>query len=140
MPSYSRLTLQKLAESKLDDAKLLFAHGRCSNAYYLGGYSVELGLKAALTRQIGGETLPDRRFVNDAYTHKPDELVRLAGLLPAIRAELDSNANFASNWGIVSGWEEGSRYESVDPFKASAFMSALLEPENGVSQWVRRHW
>lgn len=140
MPAYSRASLQRLAEAKLADARLLFDHERFSNAYYLGGYSVELALKAALTLQIAGETLPDRRFVNDAYTHKLDDLVRLAGLSSAMRRDLDSDATFAANWGIVSAWDESSRYESIDAFRATGLMAALLAPENGVFQWVKRHW
>ena len=43
----SRKTLQALAEGKLDDALLLLRNNRCSNAYYLAGYALELGFKAA---------------------------------------------------------------------------------------------
>ena len=48
---YKRVDLQALAQAKLDDAKLLFDNGRFSNAYYLAGYAVELGLKACIARQ-----------------------------------------------------------------------------------------
>lgn len=43
---YSRLDLRANAQAKLDDAVMLCKTGRYSNAYYLAGYSVEIGLKA----------------------------------------------------------------------------------------------
>jgi HEPN domain-containing protein len=55
-----RLDLQHLSEAKLADAELLFANGRHSNAYYLAGYAVEIGLKACISRQILADTLPDK--------------------------------------------------------------------------------
>ena len=134
------MTLQRLALTKLTDAELLLQHQRYSNAYYLGGYAAEIGLKAALTRQFSKETLPDRRFVNDAYTHKLTDLVRLAGLQAELRRAIDTDATCASNWSIIASWDEASRYESIDSFTASGFMSALTEPSAGVFQWLKKHW
>jgi len=69
-----------MAESKLSDAILLLSHLKPSNAYYLAGYAVELGLKACIARQISHETIPDKDFSRDIYLHDLPKLVRLAGL------------------------------------------------------------
>jgi len=39
----ARADLQRRAQAKRDDARLLAQHGRWSNAYSLAGYAVELG-------------------------------------------------------------------------------------------------
>jgi HEPN domain-containing protein len=57
-----RSELQTRAQAKLDDAILLLQHGRYTNAYYIAGYAVELGLKACIAAQIDAETIPDKAF------------------------------------------------------------------------------
>ncbi|MEA2988324.1 MAG: hypothetical protein QOG83_1035, partial [Alphaproteobacteria bacterium] len=63
MAPLPRNTLQVLALAKVDDARLLFENQRYSNAYYLYGYGVELGLKACIARQILAETIPDKTIL-----------------------------------------------------------------------------
>jgi len=52
MSAISRDQLRLLAQEKIDDANLLFDHGRFSNAYYLYGYAVEFALKARIAKRI----------------------------------------------------------------------------------------
>src|SRR5258708_26287810 len=75
-----RAVLQAIAQAKLDDALLLFQHRRFSNAYYLAGYAVEIGLKACIAKQISAETIPDKAFINDIFKHGLRELIGVAGL------------------------------------------------------------
>jgi hypothetical protein len=58
-----RTDLQALARAKFNDAELLFQHGRFSNAYYLAGYTIEIGLKACIAAQVSAETIPDKAFL-----------------------------------------------------------------------------
>ena len=55
--------LQNLSNAKFSDAVLLFENERFSNAYYLAGYAVGIGLKACIALQFKPETLPDPKFV-----------------------------------------------------------------------------
>ncbi len=140
MPFYLRATLQALAHSKLQDALLLFQNRRFSNAYYLGGYAVELGLKACISKRFSRDTFPDKKFVNDIYTHRLTELVRLAGLHARMITDQNGDPAFAANWGIVSTWNEDVRYESKDEFAVRSFMAALADHLHGVFPWVTRYW
>lgn len=56
-----RTDLQALAQAKIDDAAVLLQYGRSGNAYYLAGFSIELGLKACIAAQISADTIPDIR-------------------------------------------------------------------------------
>jgi HEPN domain-containing protein len=127
--------LKLLAEQRLEEAQLLLKAGRHSGAYYLAGYSVELGLKACIARSFRPNTIPTKAFVNAVHTHDLTKLVGLAGLT----TQFDSakqNATFAARWGVVSNWDEGSRYEIHDVIAATALIASCHE----VLQWIRQYW
>ena len=135
----SRGHLQKLALVKADDASLLFAHKRYSNAYYLFGYSVELGLKACVARQIVSETIPDRAVLTGFLKHRFDELVSIAGLSTLLKNERE-NREFDIRWSTVAEWSVDSRYDMIDVLNADAMRDAIEHPEYGVLAWLKRHW
>ena len=90
----NRVQLQQLAEDRTLDSQSLLAAGRWSAAYYLIGYAVECGLKACVLNHIvnSGVVFQDRKYAERCWTHRPEELVKLANLemredwlLPPIR-------------------------------------------------------
>jgi hypothetical protein len=135
-----RLDLQGLAQAKIDDAGLLAQNGRWGNAYYLAGYSVELGLKACVARQIAADTIPDRAVLNGVLTHEFDRLVGLAGLKADLQAEQKANVDFATYWGLVSQWSPDTRYKANVAMEAQYLIQAIADPTSGVLQWIRRYW
>ena len=88
-----RVDLQALAEAKIDDATLLFSHGRHGNAYHLAGYAIELGLKACIARQISADKIPDPAILRNVLTHEFDKLIGLAGLKDELKLEQGSDAD-----------------------------------------------
>lgn len=73
-----RSDLQLLAQAKLDDAKILLQASSFSNAYYIAGYAVEIGLKACIARQVTPETIPNKNFLQKVLNHEFMTLVSLA--------------------------------------------------------------
>jgi hypothetical protein len=139
MAPLPRATLQRLAQAKIDDARLLMQHQRYSNAYYLCGYGIEFALKACIAKQIIAETIPDRTVLTGVLTHKFDELIALAGL----KADLDAqrrDREFDSRWAIVSRWSEQVRYDIVDVVTATAMQDAVENDQHGVMKWLQQHW
>jgi hypothetical protein len=132
--------LEKLAQLRLDDAILLLQTNRCSSAYYLAGYSVELALKACIAKLIQPNTIPDRAFINAIYVHKFNDLLSTAGLRPALDKDLKADTQFAAYWAIANNWSEESRYAFWDPCAAVSLIQAIHEPDHGVFQWVKKHW
>ena len=108
MPLLSRAMLQNLALAKVADARLLFDNRRYSNAYYLYGYGIELGLKACIARQILAETIPDRAILTRFLTHKIVDLVGLAGLATLLQ-ERRKDANFDVRWAV--SWSGQRRHD-----------------------------
>ncbi|WP_373489529.1 hypothetical protein [Blastomonas sp.] len=132
--------LQKLAEAKLIDGQILLDARRFSSAYYLGGYAIELGLKACAAKQVLAETIPDKAFGDKIYTHDFLTLVRLAGLARELRAAQDADRRFQANWGIVAEWSPNVRYEVVEAMSAQLLIQAVVEMNHGVMQWIKMHW
>lgn len=132
--------LEKLAVVRLEDSIFLLQANRCSSAYYLAGYAVELGLKACIAKLVQPNAIPDKAFVNAIYVHRLDSLLNTAGLKPIFDADTRADTTLAAYWAIVNNWSEESRYALWDPFAAASLIQAVAEPSHGVFQWVKKHW
>lgn len=137
---YGRRHLQETASAKLEDALLLASHGRWSNAYYLAGYSVELGLKACIARRFREDTLPDPALVRNVYVHDLERLVGVAEMDVPLRRAQEGDRKFASHWSIAVEWRESIRYESVDRSACLAMLDAIGDEQSGILQWLKKHW
>lgn len=137
---YKRSDLRANAEQKLADAILLLRSGSYSNAYYLAGYAVELGLKACIASRIAADTVPDKGLLTGFLSHEFGKLVGLAGLAGPLKSEMDGDAAFAANWAIVSEWSPDARYEAKDAMSAQIMVQALSDAQTGVLRWIRKFW
>jgi|SRR3954451_21529081 HEPN domain-containing protein len=135
-----RTDLQAIANAKLADAELLVANRRYSNAYYLAGYAVEIGLKACIARQFSSEAIPDKNFVNAIFSHKLRDLVSLAGLAKELKDNEAANPAFAANWALVNEWVPDVRYQDIDPYTAQVLVQAVGESNSGVLPWIHTYW
>jgi HEPN domain-containing protein len=125
---------------RLDDAIVLLRASKASSAYYLSGYAIELALKACISKLFQPDTIPDKAFVNAIYIHKPDELLKVAGLTQQFEADAKADPELATNWVIACKWNEASRYEFHSPLSAAALITAIGDPQHGVFQWLKKHW
>lgn len=139
MAPLPRATLQRLALAKVEDARLLFENNRYSNAYYLYGYGIELGLKACIARQILAETIPDKTILTRFLTHKLVDLVGLAGLATLLQ-EKRKDPNFDARWAVIAEWSEETRYDMVDVVVATAMQDAVEHPDHGIMAWLKQYW
>jgi hypothetical protein len=137
---YRRRDLQGLAEAKLFDALILADAGRYSNAYYLAGYSIELALKACISRQFMAETIPDPALARRVYDHDFGKLVGLAGLSDSLNAAKIADPTFGANWSTVAEWSEASRYEDTDRYSCGLMLEAVRNEPSGVLTWRKKHW
>lgn len=140
----NRRDLQELAELRIREAKLLLDNRFYQGAYYLAGYSVECALKACIAKETREHDFPDLKLVKDSYEHNLQSLLRTAGLDPALLAEATTNKELANNWKIATGWSVEARYETADLLDrthyADDLYSAIMDPENGVFQWLKKRW
>ena len=133
-----RTALQRIAEVRIREARVLLGKDFYDGAYYLSGYSVECALKACIAKQTKAGDFPDKQFVNKSYTHDLSVLLQLAGL----QNELESlDHRVQVNWAVVKDWSEERRYE-LDVTKQDAldYISACTARKYGVLPWLRRRW
>lgn len=141
----NRLDLQKLALTRLEDARVLLTGGRWSAAYYLTGYAVECGLKACLLRYLGesaavfGEA-GYLKNLQDCWTHGLLKLVKLAGLDDEFGRARGSNPLLEGFWTTVKDWKESSRYAEMNEAEAKALYEAVTDNPNGVLPWIQTRW
>jgi len=135
----NRKRLQKLAEIRLREAKLLFSASAPDGAYYLAGYAVECAMKSCIARSTNKHDFPDLKRVQRSYTHKLSELISVAGLDSEHR-EAMRELEFAYRWDIVAQWSEGSRYNEWSLQEAEALIEAIENRRHGALQWLRKYW
>jgi hypothetical protein len=118
----------------------LFGAGQPAGAYYLAGYAVECGLKACIAKSFRRYELPDKKLVNDSYTHNLLELVRLAGLWAELNAHMQQEPTFQRNWLVVKDWSEASRYGVPLEIEARDLISSISARRYGILPWIKQRW
>jgi HEPN domain-containing protein len=136
----NRDDLRELALIRVREARVLLKNKKYEGAYYLCGYVVECGLKACVAKQTRQYDFPDKKTVDESYTHDLTKLVKTAGLELDLEKEAKSNPDFGINWSIVKDWSEKSRYEKHTKKEAQALYFAVVTKKQGVLQWIQRHW
>ena len=126
---------------RVQEARVLLENQCFPGAYYLVGYAVECALKACVARRTRRFDFPDRKVVNDSYTHDLEKLLSVAGLKEELQKELGSNRAFANSWAIAKDWSEEIRYSTtVTKVDAEDLYSAVTARRNGVLTWLKKWW
>lgn len=135
----NRSDLQKLSKTRIREAKLLFASGEYSGAYYLAGYAVECALKACFAKGVQKYDFPDKSRATKVFVHKIPELVALARLGNDLKQAQDTISKFDAGWEIVCRWTEESRYSIWTKDDAEALIDAIIR-KDGVMPWIKQLW
>lgn len=137
----NRETLQLLADSRVEEAKVLLQNKHWTGAYYLTGLGVECALKSSLARAVQRHDFPDKSFINRAYTHNLEELAKLdSELWIRLNDEITTDVALRDNWRTVRQWDDEKRYAVVDEAEAVSLYSATTEGVSGMLEWIRRRW
>jgi HEPN domain-containing protein len=144
MLTLTRSELQQIAQTRLEEAKVLLAAGFYDGAYYLAGYALETALKAYICKLLDEDFPPGSGEVAKVYrTHRFEELILLAGLRKRLLSQIAADVNFQTNWSLVKDWSEAKRYDvigSSDQAKAQEFLTALDDATCGILTWIKTIW
>jgi HEPN domain-containing protein len=136
-----RSEFQKLAQLRLEEAKVLRDGGKCDGAYYFAGYAAECALKACIAKLTRAEEFPPSpEIVKDFYSHSLDKLLNRAQLRQQFEARAASDKTFAQNWNLVKDWTEQSRYEFHSQQSAQQLIDAIEDSRYGVLPWLQSIW
>jgi hypothetical protein len=137
----NRYSYQQISRIRILEAKNLLNNGYYSGAYYLSGYAVECGLKACFAKQMRRFDIPDKRIINDVFTHNLVSLVKLAGLSSVFEENRRSDPSFDINWAIVKDWSSEARYSlGITQAQANDLFHACTERGHGVLNWIKMRW
>ena len=137
----NRQALQVLTASRIAEAGILLEHQHWTGAYYLTGLGVECALKACVARAVQQHDLPNKEFINRAYTHNLRALSELdAALWLALNNDISTDTALRENWLTVWQWKDEKRYEEVSELEARSLYSATTQPVSGILEWIRRRW
>jgi len=136
----NRNDFRKLALIRLREARTLLRNRHYEGAYYLCGYVIECGLKACIAKKTKRYDFPDKKVVNDSYTHSIEKLVGIAGLRQYLQEEMKRDKNFENSWARVKDWSEEGRYQFIQQKAAEDLFSAASNKKNGVLKWIKQHW
>jgi HEPN domain-containing protein len=100
-----------LARERLKDAEVLLESQRYDGAVYLGGYVVELALKARICETLKWQGFPQTNSEFQNYrsfkTHNLDVLLRLSGVEGVIKGR------YFAEWSAVATWDPEARYNPI---------------------------
>lgn len=136
----NRSDFQKLAKTRINEAKVLLENACYDGAYYLAGYAVECGLKACISKLTKEGDFPDREVVNRSWTHNLTRLVEVAELEKERNEKASKDNEFELRWRVVKDWSEDSRYREVGEKEAKQLYDATVNPDYGVLPWLEQHW
>ncbi|NQS96990.1 MAG: HEPN domain-containing protein [candidate division Zixibacteria bacterium] len=136
----TRDDLIEMALLRLKDARVLLSEGNYSGAYYLAGYVIECGLKACIAKKTIQYEFPNLQTVRKSHTHNLETLVIVSGLKSKLLDRIKMNPVFGNNWAIVIDWTEESRYEQFTHKNAIDIISAIIDKEHGVLEWLKLFW
>lgn len=133
--SQDRDTFRQLAELRLTEAKLPYANGLASGAYYLAGYAVECALKAVIAAGFRANEIPDKSPVNNIYTYNLKDLLNLAGLKSSLENDMNEVSELRESWATISKWSEHARYQIWTSGAATTMLEAV-GADKGLLQWL----
>lgn len=133
--------LKALALERLREAECLIEKGHVGGAYYIGGYAIELALKAAICKKLGVEMFEKdevpRHIAKSFMIHDLSDLVILAGIAIEIENQCRVDNAFHISWSMVSDWSEQRRYElACEVEKAKIFVFSIKI----VMKWLQKNW
>lgn len=140
--------IKDLAELRLKEAHALLASGYPDGAYYLGGYALELALKAIVCKNwdVADLFADGNRHPKDTIrvlkVHDLSRLLLFSGLIEKHRTERSDNADFSTHWSNVEKWNETARYKKggYTAHEVQIFLDSIDDSSNGILTWLKTHW
>ena len=127
-----RLANKRYAEAKLLNKKRLF-----SGAYYLGGYVIELALKACYCKNVKkGEFPPERGVYDKLYNHDLNKLLDVSGIKSDFNDEVENSNDLQSAWDVIKDWSEKTRYTILNKEEAESLINSIEK----VFNWIMTKW
>lgn len=148
----TRTGLIALTNQRLADADALLQTANTDAAFYIGGYAVELALKAAICKTLDRDDFyeTDRsnrsvmyvqdKVMREFKTHNFSDLLILSGLSTKLNTAIQADAALEQAWADFKfmGWSEQSRYELGN--RTAGEVVNFVENTKTVVSWISNYW
>ena len=142
-----------LSDEKLKVAEFLLQNGFFDDAYYLGGYSFELCLKAKICKTLAiqdffdfdnarSRRLPTSRnkskdnLYKSFKVHDYEQLLILSGLYTIFSEKIAVDSEFDADWSIISKWDESLRYSNgANEMDVTSFIQSI----KNIITWLKQY-
>jgi hypothetical protein len=133
--------LKMLALERLQEAECLIGNGHFGGAYYIGGYAIELALKAVICKKLDIEIFDKEevpRHISKSFMiHDLSDLVILAGMARDVQKISQEDDIFQESWSRVSDWSEQRRYELACQ---AEYAEVFVISSKIIIQWLQKYW
>src|ERR1700722_14129121 len=132
--------IKSMAYTKLKESECLLANGFFDGANYLGGYAVELLLKARVCKTLGIDDFfafnkAKKELYRSFKVHDYEELLILSGIYSEFEKQ-QTDVNFKADWSILRKWSENARYlTGITAKDAKDFLTSV----KGFVSWIERY-
>jgi hypothetical protein len=96
-----------------------------------------------LQRAATGIIFTDKKYLDKlskCWTHDLPQLMDLANLTAEFGAACGADPALDANWGVAKDWTEVSRYEQKTRVEARELFKAITNIPNGVLPWIQLRW
>ena len=144
-----------LANQKLTAAECLLSNGFYDEAYYIGGYVIELILKAKICKTLlipdffdfdnsknrKLPTVKSKKSYNDNLyksfkVHDYEQLLILSGLFNAFLTKIEGDLVFSPNWSVIRVWDESMRYVSG---ASKSEVESFIQSIKNIKSWFEQY-
>jgi len=140
----TRKELQKIAITRLKEAKVLYDNGLYDGAVYMCGYVVEAALKARICKHLQMKQYLDTGDMKNVFlSHDFDRLLFLSGLKNRINLANRRGTNLFKHWSTLTTWTPDMRYAVVGTYTkqyAEDVIKALEDTSDGFLVWIKKLW
>ena len=140
-PKLSFELLVEVGETRLAEARVLLAAEHYVGAIYLGGFAVEVFLKALICRTQNLDGLPRELWTHDLDTLWAEARIEDELKMPQYVEVWRTFRMIVSHWSIRG--EEHIRYlapsiSGIDKATAEGFLKYVDDPKTGLLRWLRK--
>ncbi len=130
-----------IADRRIEEAENLCANAYPDGAFYLGGYAVELYLKAKICEHFDlpdfyHEYAPKSDLSKTFLVHNLERLMLLSGLSTKFVVAKRADALLDVAWSNLKEWSEKNRYDIIG-LRTVADAEKFLNSVKIVIQWIK---
>jgi len=146
MISYKKL--QKIADTRLKDSRVLYKRGQFNGAVYICGYANEFALKAIICKKLKLHGIPNikeefqsiTKTIEGIRTHDLEKLLELLRTLKGKKIVDEIHTDHSSEWNKILDWSPEQRYLPIDEKSKKEWKKEADELIKSTSKILRYFW